>query len=735
MKLLEIILLYLAALLVVVVGLAVFQRRKTHLNNVGFSLLCFSMAGWAFGIAAFLGAPSDEAALIWAKVYYLFPIVIAIGLTIFTTSFPDKKRVVWLAVVPALVGGIILALTLLIQRDFLTATIVEHDWGREVLLTTSHYLIYSVYLLLFYGLALVVMYRKSLHEKGIFANQARLFFCGFLVTFIFGVGCNLLLPWFGNYRLIWLGPLFLAVFAVIIAYSIIRHKMFDIRFAIGRSVAYLLLVVALAGLYAAIIYAASFLFLTDQAEDPAQRLLAIVSGVVVAFTFQPLKRFFDAVSDKIFFRNEYNPQVVLDAFGAVVAENIQVIKLFDASLALLSETLKPSFIQMVALDDHGNIHTSRSIGEGLNAGDARLAIGRFRGQITPINILNEDVFTKDDVFKDSLRAVVRLDTSLGLHGFIFMGEKQSGASYTKKDINLLEVISDELAVAIENSLRYEEIQGFNATLQARVEDATRELKHSNKKLKELDEAKDEFISMASHQLRTPLTSMKGYVSMVLEGDAGDLNESQRKLLEQAFISSQRMVYLIGDFLNVSRLQTGRFELEKTQTNLADLIDEELKQLQASASVRGITLDYQTPVDFPVLNLDATKIRQVLMNFIDNALFYSPSGSRVEITLKAGGRDVTFEVKDRGIGVPKSEQAHLFSKFYRASNARRMRPDGTGIGLFMAKKVVVAHGGSIIFHSREGQGSTFGFRLPRRKDQRESFDQKPRNQRNSGDSDH
>jgi signal transduction histidine kinase len=220
--------------------------------------------------------------------------------------------------------------------------------------------------------------------------------------------------------------------------------------------------------------------------------------------------------------------------------------------------------------------------------------------------------------------------------------------------------------------------------------------------------------MASHQLRTPLTSVKGYVSMVLEGDGGKLNEMQTKLLDQAFISSQRMVYLIADLLNVSRLHTGKFVIEAKPTNLADVIEGEISQLVETAKSRKLNLKYDKPANFPLLMLDETKVRQVVMNFVDNAIYYTPANGHITVTLSETPDSVECLVIDDGIGVPKSEQPHLFTKFYRAGNAKKARPDGTGLGLFMAKKVVVAQGGSIIFRTEEGHGSTFGFNFAKKK---------------------
>jgi len=284
-----------------------------------------------------------------------------------------------------------------------------------------------------------------------------------------------------------------------------------------------------------------------------------------------------------------------------------------------------------------------------------------------------------------------------LVGLMVVGFTDAVKDLPATEAVLLERLSEAVGVAVDNKLLFEENQLI-----------VRQLQESNAKLKALDETKDEFISMASHQLRTPLTSVKGYVSMVLEGDAGVVNEKQKKLLDQAFISSQRMVYLIADLLNVSRLRTGKFIIDAQPTQLADVIEGELSQLTETAKGHNINLVYDKPANFPVLNLDETKIRQVIMNFADNAIYYTPAGGTITVALKDLGSSVEFTVTDTGIGVPKAEQLHLFGKFYRAANAKKARPDGTGLGLFMAKKVIAAQGGAILFKSEEGKGSTFGF---------------------------
>ena len=297
----------------------------------------------------------------------------------------------------------------------------------------------------------------------------------------------------------------------------------------------------------------------------------------------------------------------------------------------------------------------------------------------------------------------KLKTRERLVGVLVVGSSEVESEINIEEFEHLSRICEATGIAIDNKLLFEEYQSVLL-----------KLKQSNNKLKALDEAKDEFVSMASHQLRTPLTSIKGYLSMVLEGDAGEITDVQKQMLGQAFFSSQRMVYLISDLLNVSRLKTGKFVIEPRPVYLPDIVESELSQLQEGAVAKNITLSFVKPKKFPTISLDEMKTRQVIMNFTDNALYYTPTGGKITVELRDKGKSVEFTVKDTGIGVPKNEQHKLFAKFYRAENARKARPDGTGLGLFMAQKVIIAQGGAIIFNSKENKGSTFGFSFSKAK---------------------
>ncbi len=538
---------------------------------------------------------------------------------------------------------------------------------------------------------------------------------------IVAVGGSLLSGTLASYvkGLDWLniiGTVSVVLFVLIIGYTIIKHKLFNVRAVLARSVGYLLSIGLVIFVASILLFTFSDTFDNFGLQRRYQQIFYIITTLLLAISYQPAKKTFDKLTKKLFYKDAYDTQELLDSFNRTIVSTIELDKLLQESSQVIKRYLKTDYCCFVVNNDN----TLRVFGDkNIGAEQLREVLPLAQNYKKKIMVTEDLSFREQNarnlLDKSDIDVLVKLThkSHPGILGFLVLGVKKSGDNYSHQDLTVLNIVAGELVIAIQNALRFEEIQKFNFTLQQKIDDATRQLRRTNEKLKALDETKDEFISMASHQLRTPLTSVKGYVSMVLEGDVGKITKQQRALLDQAFLSSQRMVYLIADLLNVSRLRTGKFVIEAKTTQLSDVIEGEIAQLEESAKSKNMKLTYHRPKNFPMLNLDETKIRQVIMNFADNALYYTPSGGTIDIYLEDKGQTIEFLVVDNGIGVPKNEQHHLFSKFYRANNAQKARPDGTGLGLFMAKKVVVAQGGAIIFRSEEGKGSTFGFSFPKK----------------------
>lgn len=296
--------------------------------------------------------------------------------------------------------------------------------------------------------------------------------------------------------------------------------------------------------------------------------------------------------------------------------------------------------------------------------------------------------------------LVKLTTRNKQVGLMMIGFPQVPDKIYVSDIQLIGRLSEAVGVAVDNKLLFEE----NGLI-------VNELQNTNNKLKELDKIKDDFISIASHQLRTPLTAINGYISMLMEGMGGKLSDDQKNLLSRALSSAKFMSVMISDLLNISRIQSGKFFIDSQPANLADIAESSVAELSKSAESAGVTVSYAKPANFPESSFDVSKTTNVIMNFIDNAIHYAKTKGQIKVIVDHGEDYVEIQVKDDGIGVPLSEQKNLFTKFFRANNAKKVSPDGTGIGLYLAREVVAAQKGSLIFASEEGNGSTFGFRLP------------------------
>ena len=256
---------------------------------------------------------------------------------------------------------------------------------------------------------------------------------------------------------------------------------------------------------------------------------------------------------------------------------------------------------------------------------------------------------------------------------------------------------------------------------AKIDRKNEQLEIANEKLKQLDSAKTEFISMASHQLRTPVTGIKGYTSMLIEGGYGEVTPEQKAALKKTYESNDRMSALIEDLLNVSKIESGKLEYEFSKFKMEQICQEVVDTLFPKAKDHNLYLEYKPPKKaLPELLIDGTKVREVISNLVDNAVKYTPKGG-VKLTLELCAKNepnclskshIRITVSDTGIGVPPEEMAYLFLKFSRGKDVHRLNATGTGLGLFVGKKMIEGNGGKIWIESEgKDKGSRFIVELP------------------------
>ncbi len=231
------------------------------------------------------------------------------------------------------------------------------------------------------------------------------------------------------------------------------------------------------------------------------------------------------------------------------------------------------------------------------------------------------------------------------------------------------------------------------------------------KEREVDKMKTEFVSLASHQLRTPLSAIKWFLEMLLEGDAGRITKNQKNYLQQAFDSNERMISLVNDLLNISRIESGRLSLVPKPTDLIELSQTVIDELMPSIRAHNQIFKFIKPKKLPKIKLDTNLIGQVIANLLSNAIKYTHRQGEIVLKIERKDGQVAISVKDQGVGIPQNQQSKVFQKFFRADNVVTLETEGSGLGLYVAKKVVEASGGHIGFVSQEGKGSTFTFTLP------------------------
>lgn len=244
-----------------------------------------------------------------------------------------------------------------------------------------------------------------------------------------------------------------------------------------------------------------------------------------------------------------------------------------------------------------------------------------------------------------------------------------------------------------------------------IKSVTREIEQ-RQEIERLSNAKSEFISIASHQLRTPLTAIKGYISMALEGSFGKIPEKAQRPIKNVYDSNERLIKLVNDLLSFSRLESGKIEITKESVDVTDLISKVVNIFKVETDKKGLSLKWEKPSKaLPQVMLDSSKITDAISNLINNAIKYTPKGG---ITIKSKIEDLKLKITiaDTGVGMRKEEMAKLFQSFSRGATGSRLYTEGAGLGLYIAKKYVEMNDGTlVVFSAGPGKGTTFTIELP------------------------
>lgn len=228
----------------------------------------------------------------------------------------------------------------------------------------------------------------------------------------------------------------------------------------------------------------------------------------------------------------------------------------------------------------------------------------------------------------------------------------------------------------------------------------------------VEKMKTEFVSIAAHQLRTPLSAIKWSLKMILDGDVGNINKDQKELLEKTYSSNERMIGLINDLLNVTRIEEGRFLYKPEKMQIEGIIVNVVQECEEIIKMKKVNVKFEKSKKMlPPVIIDEEKMSLAVQNLLDNSLKYTPEKGSIVISLEQKKDDIVFKIKDTGVGIPVDQHERIFTKFFRGSNVIKLETEGSGLGLYTTKNIIESHQGKIWFESEEGKGTTFYFSIP------------------------
>ena len=652
-------------------------------------------------------------AIFWDRMVYLGVIFVPAFMYHFCLAFTNKKNNT-LLYISYILSTIFIFLS---RTDYFVKDVFIYKWGVHTKAQIFHhiFLIYFCAIVVTWFIQMFRYYRR-LGGQSIKKEQTRYVFIAFLVLFSLGLPAYLPAYGIGIYPFSYIAGL---LFVIILAYAIVNTRLMDIKLVLRQSTVYL------TSLSLTLIPALFLKYLFDNFLPEysywIDTVIVIFSITIFPFFKERIYRF----ANKYLFSSLYDTKTVIKELSDKLGSTLETGTIYQTVTDVLSSALHMKALSFLACgvkkkDVRILFNSGLRVAEGMRSEVAcKVIFGTYAGagKMVILDELKNKPGRQDKVVSKALadtgaEVLVPLTVNDKSVGIIALGSKESGDSYNNEDLDLLKIVGSQTAIALENALLYEETKKFNVKLVKEVDRATHELKQANDELKTLDRAKSDFISIASHQLRTPLTVIKGYGSMMLEGSFGQMPAPIKDNVQKIYDSNERLINLVEDLLNVSRIESGRLQFNFELGQLDEMIASVVEELTANAAKKNLFLKFNKPKKaFPAIKMDKTKLRQVAINLIDNAIKYTEKGG-ITIDLIQEGDKLKFCVADTGMGIKAEEIPNLFKKFSRGEETSIIHTEGTGLGLYVGKMMIEAHGGRIWAESDgEGKGSRFCFELP------------------------
>lgn len=551
---------------------------------------------------------------------------------------------------------------------------------------------------------------------GVLATNAGGFFTNFVLVNLFHINSLLRVP-----------PYLSLVFAAIMVFAIVTQHLFDIRIFIRRTVIFSTLIGFSLATYSLIVYLFTLVLGSRSSLDlgSSNTYIDLLTVLIVGASFEKIKTWISERTDRWLFKKEYKQQVVIKELSQKLNNVIGLDEALESVMQTIAKALhlQHAVTYVFQQSDKGEqaIKRIKQIGyaatqrliledqdftiqyfcshrEIIKVAELQISLEQEQEMIehkqTPEEYKSASEFIRAHAIKAAVvKKLESLDIAVAIPlwlkeqpiGLILLSQKRSGELFNQQDLTLLGVVGDQAISSIQKA-----------------------------KLYEGDQMKSEFVSIASHELLTPISAIEGYLSMILdENIAGkDLDSQTKDYLSKCFASAKRLSMLVKDLLSVSRIESGKMKIEPQQLDITKAIQDTIDQLRFVAAEKKITLVFDKPT-LPFVWADPDRTAQVMVNLVSNAIKYNKPDGSVTVTTELDKRNhlIMIKVTDTGLGMNKEQMSHLFEKFYRVDSSATVGIIGTGLGLYITKSIIERMGGSISVESKEGKGSSFSFTVP------------------------
>ncbi len=715
-----------------ILGPLVYFKNPKETTHKTFGLFCLAVAVWGYAYFFWQISATEKVALFWSRGLMAGAVLIPIFYFHFVLALVNKIK----KKKKLLIFGYLIFLFFFLANftpwfiKGVTPKLNFAFWPNPGILYHPFLLVWFFYAFF----TIYLLFKQYSISSGAQKAQLRYVSIGTVIGYLGGITNYLLwydipLPPIGNWAI--------ALYMGIVAYAIVKYRLMDIRLAMSRGAIYVFSFLS--------VIASAFLmiFLNNRLAQPISFNVFFPMTIIVAvLLFQLFFRFFEKLGSKYFYYVFYSYQRVLTDLGRRLTRVLELKKLSALIASTLIRTMKlDRTIVLLRNPETGDYQIQKNIGfkeeNGISLVRDNFLTRYLEKTQNPLvyeelSLVIRDI--KDEKERKNLeslkKSMKKIKAALCLPlfrekkviGMIVLGSKVSGDPYSQQDLELLATLSSQASIALQNARLYNQVQDLSQNLQQKVDEQTRELRRAYEELKKLDKAKSEFISIASHQLRTPLTAIKGYISMILEGDYGKLPGKAVKSMKNVYQSNERLIKLVNGLLSISRIEAGKMEIKKERMSIEPLIESLIEELKPQAQQKNLYLKFKKPkTKMPRLLADKEKLRQVLLNVLDNGLRYTTRGGvtvKLEIkNSKPFGSELRAEllkiiVSDTGEGMLEDELSKIFQTFSRGKAGAKLWVEGIGLGLYIAKRFIELQGGKIWAESSgKGKGSTFYVELP------------------------